>query len=164
MNTVPNFLSLLLIPFLLMIRSTKPPHGVIVAHFILWYGFLRFFVDFFREYRTGFLGFPPGQEFNLFMTVLGVFLLFCFYSEKRVTKNNPIPSSSGISSTWFTYRIWFKQVVFAFLLVFPMIIPSDWTQDVPARYEKRHPGLNYSILYPKIDTSHKTELLNENEK
>ena len=156
--------NLMLIPFLLIVRSTKPPRGVIVAHFILWYGFLRFFVDFFREYRTGFFGLPPGQEFNLFMAVLGVFLLFWFYSRKKVTKNNPILSSKEISSTWFMHRIWFKQVVFSFLLVFPMIIPSDWTQDVPARYEKRHPGLNYSILYPKIDTSHKTESLNENEK
>ena len=54
--------NLSLIPFLLMIRKTKPPRGVIIAHFILWYGFLRIFVDFYREYRTDFFGFPPGQE------------------------------------------------------------------------------------------------------
>ena len=156
--------NLLLIPFLLMIRSTNPPRGVIVAHFILWYGFLRFFVDFFREYRTDFLGLPPGQGFNLFMTVVGVSLLFWFYRKKRGTKDHPIPSSSSIPLTWFTHRIWFKQIIFTFLLVFPTIIPSDWTQDVPTRYEKRHPGLNYSILYPKIDTSHKTESLNKTEK
>lgn len=156
--------NLLLVPILLMIRSTKPPRGVIVAHFILWYGFLRFFVDFSREYRTDFYGLPPGQEFNLFMTGLGAFLLFRFYSKKRVTKNNSIYFSSETSSTLFTHGRWFKKIVFIFLLVFPMIIPSDWTQDIPACYEKRHPGLHYSILYPKIDISFSTESLTENEK
>jgi len=152
--------NLLLIPFLLMIKRTNPPHGVITAHFILWYGFLRIFVDFFREYRIDFFGFPPGQEFNLFMTLFAAFLLFWFY---RVKKDSPM-SSSRISQSNLRQKLWFKQVIFTFLLAFPMIIPSDWTQDIPERYGKRHPGLNYSILYPKIDASHKTESLNETEK
>jgi hypothetical protein len=37
------------------------------------------------------------------------------------------------------------------LLLFSLTIPSDWTQDVPARYGKRHAGLRHSILYPAID-------------
>ena len=155
--------NLLLIPFLLMIRSTKPPRGVIVAYFILLYGFLRLIIDFSREYRSDFFGLPPGQEFNLFMTVLGLFLLYRFYSKKRVAKDNPIHFSSVSSSNVSKNAIWFKKIVFVFLLVFPMIIPSDWTQDIPARYEKRHPGLNYSILYLKIDIPLSEESLTEHE-
>ena len=29
-------------------------------------------------------------------------------------------------------------------------IPSDWTQDVPWRYGKRHRGLEHSTLYPAL--------------
>jgi hypothetical protein len=37
------------------------------------------------------------------------------------------------------------------LLLFPLIIPSDWTQDVPARYGERHPGMEHSRIYPAIN-------------
>ncbi len=36
---------------------------------------------------------------------------------------------------------------------FCLTIPSNWTQDVPARYGGRHPGLGHSWLYPKLDTA-----------
>jgi hypothetical protein len=32
-----------------------------------------------------------------------------------------------------------------------MVIPSDWTQDVPERYGKRHPGMMHSRFYPVVD-------------
>jgi phosphatidylglycerol:prolipoprotein diacylglycerol transferase len=154
--------NLLLIPFLLLIRSSKPPRGVIVAHFILWYGFLRFLIDFFREYRAGFLGLPPGQEFNLFMTLFGICLLVWFYSKKRVRHHKYTPSAVNQTSTQYRRKLRSKKIIFVFLLILPMIIPSDWTQDIPKRYEKRHPGLNYSILYPQIDASHKSGSLYKN--
>lgn len=82
--------NLLFIPFLLFIRSKMPPRGVILAHTILWYGFLRIFVDLFREYRTDLFGFPPGQEFNLFMTICGASMLFLFYRRKHSVKRENI--------------------------------------------------------------------------
>jgi hypothetical protein len=39
------------------------------------------------------------------------------------------------------------------LLLFCLTIPSNWTQDIPARYGKRHTGLQHSWLYPQIDTA-----------
>ena len=154
--------NLLLIPFLLFIRRTKPPRGVITAHFILWYGFLRIFVDFFREYRTDFFGFPPGQEFNILMTVVGSCLLFWFYYHKR--KYTFISSIAGnIPPDEHKRGIWFKRVVFALLLLLPIVIPSDWTQDVPARYGKRHLSLSYSARYPKINLANETHSTNKNE-
>jgi hypothetical protein len=49
-------------------------------------------------------------------------------------------------------RRW-QPLAFAALWSFCLLIPSNWTQDVPARYGKRHPGLTYSWLYPQLDTS-----------
>jgi phosphatidylglycerol:prolipoprotein diacylglycerol transferase len=151
--------NLLLIPFLLFIRKMKPPRGVIVAHFILWYGFLRIFVDFFREYRTDFWGFPPGQEFNIFMTIAGSFLLFWFYRHKKDTKDTVVATdTTDIPSSMKPDRsLRLKRIIFALLLFFPMIIPSDWTQDVPERYGKRHPGLYHSAIYPKIGEPGQTQ-------
>lgn len=149
--------NLLLIPFLLMVRRTKPPRGVIVAHFLLWYGFLRIFVDFFREYRTTFFGFPPGQGFNVLMTVVGSCLLFWFYRKGKVQDAITTSTVSVTPPAGRERDIWFKRLVFASLWLLPIVIPSDWTQDVPARYGKRHSGLSYSAIYPKIDSANITE-------
>ena len=46
-----------------------------------------------------------------------------------------------------------QRLAFAGLLLFCLTIPSNWTQDVPARYGARHPGLEHSWLYPEIDTA-----------
>lgn len=138
--------NLSLIPFLVFIRNRKPPPGVVLAHAILWYGFLRIFVDFFREYRTAFFGFPPGQELNVFMTLLGLFMLWWFYHKRRAYRDK------GIQDTRVPLRVsggsglWIRRSVFLLILVIPMIIPSDWTQDVPERYSKRHPEISYSSI------------------
>ena len=144
--------NLLLIPVLLMIRRAKPPRGVIVAHFILWYGFLRIFVDFFREYRTDFLGFPPGQEFNIIMTLTGLTMLVYFHRAAGRKKPDISPAEIHHGAASQPSRIgWYKKAAFIFLLTLPIIIPSDWTQDVPARYSSRHPGISYSAIYPRIN-------------
>jgi len=41
---------------------------------------------------------------------------------------------------------------FSCVLIFSLTIASNWTQDVPARYGARHPGLEHTWLYPEIDT------------
>ena len=46
-----------------------------------------------------------------------------------------------------------QRLAFAGLLAFCLTIPSNWTQDIPARYGARHPGLEHSRLYPHIDTA-----------
>ncbi|MFC1827830.1 prolipoprotein diacylglyceryl transferase, partial [Thermodesulfobacteriota bacterium] len=145
--------NLLLIPFLLLIKKTHPPRGVMTAHFILWYGFLRIFVDFFREYRTDFFGFPPGQEFNIFMTVTGAFMLFWFYYNRRRISDSPAISPVQEKTTREASEkgLWARRIIFISLLGLPIIIPSDWTQDIPARYGKRHPGIEYSTIYPEIN-------------
>lgn len=145
--------NLLLIPLLLLIRNTKPPQGVIMAHFILWYGFFRIFVDFYREYRTDFYGFPPGQEFNLFMTLTGACLLFWFYRKRGYSNevSSPVLKARKPFADH-TPGLWPKRIIFVLLLIVPAIIPSDWTHDIPKRYMHRHPGMEHSAIYPPIET------------
>jgi phosphatidylglycerol:prolipoprotein diacylglycerol transferase len=146
-----GFKNLLLVPLLLLIRRTRPPTGVLVAHFILWYGFLRFFVDFFREYRSSMFGLPPGQEFNLLMTLIGVGMLIWLYRKARhADAAERPPGTETRVATGSDDGIWLKRTIFVLLLVLPTVIPSDWTQDVPARYGARHPGMAHSAIYPPI--------------
>ncbi|MDH3633858.1 MAG: prolipoprotein diacylglyceryl transferase [Gammaproteobacteria bacterium] len=143
--------NLLLVPLLLLIKKTNPPRGVLVGHFILWYGFLRIFIDFFREYRSSLYGLPPGQEFNILMTIIGIGLLvWCYRREKEPSQANAphvdrrAPGAESMSG------LLIKKLMFVVLLILPTIIPSDWTQDVPARYGDRHPGMAHSKIYPEI--------------
>ena len=142
--------NLLLVPVLLFIRSRRPPPGVVFGNFVFWYGFLRIFVDFFREYRTEFIGFPPGQEFNILMTMLGLGLLVWAYRFQGVQQTRRSAASSleiGRDAS----RM--QRVTLVALMAIPLVIPSDWTQDVPERYGTRHEGLAYSELYPQIPES-----------
>lgn len=142
--------NLLLIPFLLCIRSMEPPRGSILAHAILWYGFLRIFVDFFREYRTDLFGFPPGQEFNLFMTFLGLSMLWWFYRKREVSREKSLRDALVSHRAADRSCLWARRAIFLLILVLPMIIPSDWTKDVPEGYSRRHPEISYSAIYPRI--------------
>lgn len=141
--------NLLLIPLLLWVRRFSPPRGVITAHFIFWYGFLRIFIDLYREYRVDLFGLGPGQVFNIAMAILGVSLLLWARHRgaggRALGENTAHPGSltSRAGLAW-------RRAVFGVLLLFPMVIPSDWTQDVPARYGGRHAGLQHSVLYPAL--------------
>jgi phosphatidylglycerol:prolipoprotein diacylglycerol transferase len=143
--------NLLLIPLLLLIRKTSPPRGMMLGHFLLWYGFLRIFIDFFREYRTSFLGLPPGQEFNISMTLIGLGLIIWAYRRPQAGVR-PLPLSAISAGYTLDVRkaTRVKRIVFRILLVIPLVIPSDWTQDIPERYGKRHEGMTHSVLYPRI--------------
>src|SRR5215212_3934919 len=70
--------NLLLVPILLNVRSIDLrrsgylPRGLMLGHFVLWYGLLRVLVDFFRDYDSYWFGIGRGQYFNLVMAVVGV--------------------------------------------------------------------------------------------
>lgn len=138
--------NLLLVPALIYLRNRQYRAGVVFGHFILWYGFLRIFVDFFREYRTDFAGFPPGQEFNVLMTLLGLAVLAAVH---RVRGPDAVSIPRGAGPGRRASRV--QRVAFVMLALLPLVIPSDWTQDVPGRYGARHDGLEYSALYPRLE-------------
>jgi hypothetical protein len=108
-------------------------------------------VDVFREYRVDFLEIGTGQLINVVMSLTGL-LLLVYFSKRPLSgeitdegKESPAPTGEERSS-----GCWARRIALAILLLFCLIIPSDWTQDIPARYGKRHPGLEYSVLYPRI--------------
>jgi len=141
--------NLLLIPLLLWLRELRLPRGVVTANFIFWYGFLRIFVDLFRDYRVDVFGLGPGQVFNIGMALVGLVLFLWVRRRPAVAAGTISPGPVADAGTDKRGLIW-RRAVFAVLLLFSLVLPSDWTQDVPARYAARHPGLVHSALYPKI--------------
>ncbi len=116
--------NLLLIPLLLAVRRRHPPGGgLLLAQFVLWYGLLRFFVDLFRDYEGGFLGIGQGQYFNLAMALLGVVLSAAF--RRRVPRARAAPGAVAPSRTPIG---WWRPALFLFLVLFPLCIPTSWTQ------------------------------------
>jgi phosphatidylglycerol:prolipoprotein diacylglycerol transferase len=140
--------NLLLIPLLLVVRHRRLRAGMVMAHFIFWYGFLRLFVDYYREYKTSLLGLATGQSFNLFMALLGAGLILWFSRrwshQSSLVSQAPLPLPDGEDRP----SLWPRRILLVIVMLFALIIPSDWTQDVPVHYGKRLPGIEYSWLYP----------------
>lgn len=145
--------NLLLMLFLLRVRRTNPTPGATAARFVFWYAFPRIFIDLLRDYPTHRLALGTGQTLNLLMAALGIVLLV----RSRLRRLGRL---AGASTTAVGPRVRIdraplvsQRVAFAGLLLFCLTIPSNWTQDIPARYGARHPGLQHSWLYPRIDTA-----------
>jgi phosphatidylglycerol---prolipoprotein diacylglyceryl transferase len=135
----------LLIPILLWVRSRGVPDGRIAALFVVLYAGLRIPIDMLREYPISMWGLPTGQTLNFIMLGIGLVILTINYLRNR---NREVePRSKTIVETNPGWRKW----VFIGLLIISLVIPSDATRDIPARYGKRHPGLAHSAMYPAID-------------
>lgn len=147
--------NLLLVPYLARVRRTNPTPGATAARFVFWYALLRIFIDLFRDYPTHRLALGTGQTLNLVMTGVGVVLLIRSRMRRLgCLRSNPLASRHSAAPL---DALPAQRAAFAMLLVFCLTIPSNWTQDVPARYSKRHPGLHYSALYPPVDTAPKKQ-------
>ncbi len=136
--------------YLLRVRQTNKTPGAVAARFVFWYALPRFVIDLFRDYPTHRLPIGTGQTLNLLMSLLGAFLLY----RSRLRRQGRLRSDPGPAPRRVTPKrpLAAQRIVFACLLLFCLTIPSNWTQDVPFRYGKRHPGLTHSWLYPRIDT------------
>lgn len=158
--------NLLLMAYLLHVRRVNRTPGAVAARFIFWYAFPRFFIDLFRDYPTHRLALGTGQTLNIVMAALGAGALY----RSRLRRLGRLKRTAGwgLATATATGRshdaapparrddappLVSQRLAFAGLLAFCLTIPSNWTQDVPARYGGRHPGLKHSWLYPHIDTA-----------
>ena len=147
--------NLLIVPVLWYVSRKKPTTGVLTGIFLFLYAFLRIFVDLFREYPTNLMGLATGQVLNILMSIIGLVLIVVPLQHKGYNAGaGAITAVDGEKKTAAAGLGW-KRILFVSLLLFSLVIPSDWTQDVPARYGKRHAGLDHSAVYPSIDTSPK---------
>lgn len=147
--------NLLIVAVLMLVKKRQIPQGVRTGIFLFLYAFFRIFVDIFREYPTSLVGLATGQVLNIAFSILGLALMVVpmLYGrdKSRVSAEPSVGSQEDLAATGLRWR----RLVFAVLLLFSLVMPSDWTQDVPSRYGKRHPSVSYSIIYPKIDPSPK---------
>jgi phosphatidylglycerol:prolipoprotein diacylglycerol transferase len=126
--------NLLLVPILLGVRSFSLrrsgylPRGLMLGHFVLWYGLLRVFVDFFREYDSYWFGIGRGQYFNLVMAVVGLCIVVVARARAEVVWRSPRKQDRVF---------WVKRVVFYALVALCLSIPSGWTQQVLEEFEAR---------------------------
>ncbi len=139
-----------IIPILLIVRRfAATGRGGLTAHFVFWYGFLRLFTDYFREYGTEFLGIGTGQYFNIFMSVCGLGLMILLPKRKQETanvKSNSKRKSFSIPEKNRERAIWqgrgvemiLRKAAFAFFLVFSLHIPCAWTQGVLTEIRDRN--------------------------
>ena len=144
--------NLLLIPYLSRVRRTNTTPGATAARFVFWYAFLRTFVDLFRDYPTHRLALGTGQTLNLVMMLFGVAMLV----RSRLRRLGrlalrPVRVRGRVIGGAEPSRV--QHAVLASVLLCCLTLPSNWTQDVPARYGRRHAGLEHSRLYPAIDTA-----------
>ena len=138
--------NILIIPVLLLVGRRELPHGFITGLFLFLYSFLRIPVDIFREYPTSLLGLATGQALNIALSIVGLVLMVFVYRKSIAPDGVAAPEPEAVS------RIAWRKPIFIAILAFCLIIPSDWTQDVPQRYGKRHPGLIHNAMYPRLET------------
>jgi phosphatidylglycerol:prolipoprotein diacylglycerol transferase len=143
--------NLLLIPFLLHVRRTNRTPGAVAARFVFWYAFPRIFIDLFRDYPTHRLPLGTGETLNIVMAIVGAALLV----RSRMRRLGRLRHASVAVAPASPDRpaLKWQRLAFALLLAFCLTMPSNWTQDVPAKYGARHAGLRHSWLYPAIDTT-----------
>lgn len=138
--------NLLIVPVLLALRRADPPRGLSTGVFLFLYGGLRLFVDLFREYPTTLLGLATGQVLNLAMAGGGLLLaVAAWWWGRHVGVDDARPTDVHDSPP----RRW-QSAALVLLLASSLVIPSDWTQDIPTRYGTRHPGLVHNMMYPAI--------------
>jgi phosphatidylglycerol---prolipoprotein diacylglyceryl transferase len=139
--------NLLLVPILLGVRFAyrragyEPAPGILFGHFVFWYGFLRLFVDVFREYDSYWLGVGRGQYFNLAMALVGLSLVLLAHllARRRQTLGPPDVRTTGPGRQR-EGAVGAKMALFAVLVVFCLFIPSGWTQQALEDFEQRVSG------------------------
>lgn len=133
--------NLAIVPILLFVRRRSARgRGILLSHFVFWYGFLRLLIDLFREYGANFLGVGRGQYFNLLMAATGLALmLWCSVASRGMPSCAPSSgptqsvreggeSAIGQDLGRGAPRLWPRRLAFGLILLFSLTIPSGWSQ------------------------------------
>ena len=144
--------NLLLMAYLVYVRRTSRTPGAVAARFVFWYAAPRIVIDLFRDYPTHRLALGTGQTLNIVMALIGLVLLYRSRL-RRLGRLRRLPAPPERPARSAAPPTWAHRVAFPVLLAFCLTIPSNWTQNIPARYGDRHAGLVHSALYPDIDTT-----------
>ena len=144
--------NLLLMAYLLHVHRVQRTPGATAARFVFWYAVPRIGIDLFRDYPVHRLALGTGQTLNIVMALLGAVVLYRSRLRRlgRLTSRlaaPPVPRARDAPP------LAAQRLAFVGLLAVCVTIPSNWTQDIPSRYGGRHPGLEYSWLYPRIETA-----------
>jgi len=117
----------LLIVLILLYVQRKPhrPRGLLLGHFVFWYGFLRLFTDYFRVYDYYWLGVGRGQYLNLLMAALGLGIIFFL---RRVARQESEEGDELRDTQEEGHTSWVKRALFYALVAFCLFIPSGTTQ------------------------------------
>lgn len=145
--------NLLIVPVLICAARRQAPMGVQTGIFLFLYSFIRLFIDMFREYPTTLLGLATGQVLNLALSLLGLGLIAVCLRRSRGRTGGAAAEPAGLREEPPASGPGWRRQLFAALLLFSLVLPSDWTQDVPSRYGRRHAGLRYSAVYPRVATA-----------
>lgn len=114
--------NLLMVPVLIWVLKRFPAgRGMAMGAFVFLYGGLRFGVDFFRDYEGGWLGIGQGQYFNLAMAAIGagVMIWAALRRAPAVVARAPEPRRTSPVLV----------ALFVFLCLYPLGIPTSWTQE-----------------------------------
>ena len=112
-------------------------------------------MDLFREYPTTLFGLATGQGLNIAMAVGGLLIIVWSYRFPVGARGGAPGTPAEVPGALPRAPTWLRRIALVLLLLFCLLMPSDWTQDVPARYGKRHPGLHHSRMYPPLAVSSK---------
>jgi len=145
--------NLLLMAYLMRVRRVNTTPGATGARFVFWYAFPRVFIDLFRDYPTHRLAFGTGQTLNIVMVLLGAALLYRSRLRRLGRLKSGLTTTRSPGGSLNAAPLPSQRIAFICILAFCLTIPSNWTQDIPSRYGARHAGLEYSWIYPMIDTA-----------
>ncbi|MGI9525012.1 MAG: prolipoprotein diacylglyceryl transferase [Hyphomicrobiaceae bacterium] len=118
--------NLLLVPILILVaRRYGMGRGLVAAHFILWYGFLRIIADLYRDYAGTYWGIGKGQFYNFGMAFAGLVLVLVLKQRPGVSAGPkvtyPEPSFMALLP---------RRLLFALVLCVCLLARSGWNQDV----------------------------------
>ena len=134
-----------------MRRRWKPGEGKLTAHFLLWYGLLRIFLDVYRDHGRTTLGVGRNQYFNGATALIGLALLFVL---PPLVARRPAPTGQMGAAGAPCWRTWLLRALFAALVLLSLTIPGAWT---PGSLERPSPTGGRPTSQRSLPGSHPTQ-------